>query len=613
MNRNFNYNKNPLTTEGFLPRSLFLWCNDCINTCKETPWTQEMNYDLPEFDKLSFHKERLAQNLRRHKKLLSAILVSYKKETLVLIFSQILLSLFNNYAIKVVSDSFDSVSKLSLYKNPENLKHVAFKLLGGSLLVCLANIINQNFLFYSRRISLGVRSSLFSIMQDKILRFSTLNSDNLTDGFIADLIQVDIVFLNEMYFHMFEMFGSVVGMTTSITFMAILIGLPQTAIYIAVMASLMTIFHFLYILQAWIRKHYLEAKDKRMNLLRNVLENIDYVKINGLETYFCLEMYEKREGEISWMKAQALVHSLQFSTVELLTDWIPPMVFNVVWLLFPIFGMTLAKFFAFFNYSKNTTKNLRKFLESYLYYLNMMVSVRRIDRFLGEKEKVNQERIQYDGDDDFGDEIVLRIENCSFRWTHQNGEFEVSEESEDLSERIDRETELKILGSRKIYKNLIESAQNDSESVSENFEVLLGKKKREDGQSPTFMLRDVNLSVKKGEKIGVIGRSSSGTSSLLYAMIGEMIPLDSARVYRNGTISYLSQSRWLMGASIKENILLGKPYDYDLMQMALEAADLLKDLDQFSDGIETILSDNGDSVSGGQRARIALARCFYQE
>ena len=68
-----------------------------------------------------------------------------------------------------------------------------------------------------------------------------------------------------------------------------------------------------------------------------------------------------------------------------------------------------------------------------------------------------------------------------------------------------------------------------------------------------------------------------------------------------------------MGTSIRENILLGKAYDETLMDKALEAADLLTDLDQFPNGIDTVISDSGDSVSGGQKARIALARCFYQE
>ena len=288
----------PLTKSWFLARALFLWCNDSVNTSKATPWTQEMNYELTEFDRISSHKDRLTHNYRKYNKLLIAILMTYKKETLILVISQMILSFFKNFAIKVVSDSFESISVLPLYKNPKNLKTVAFKLLGGSLLVSLAYIADQNFEFATRRISLAVRSSLFSIMQDKIMRYSTLNSEEISQGFIADLIQVDIVFLNEMYYIIYSIFGASVGFITSLGFMVYFLGVSQTFIFIPSFGLLLGIYHLNFALQAYIRKHYLQAKDKRMSLLRDILENIDHVKINGLENYFCLEMYEKREGEI---------------------------------------------------------------------------------------------------------------------------------------------------------------------------------------------------------------------------------------------------------------------------------------------------------------------------
>ena len=268
--RNLSLGKtHPLTTTWFLPKILFLWCNECINTCKKIPWRQEMNYNLPDYDKLSSHKPRLSANFKAKKNLLLAILLTYKKETLIIVVSQILLSFFKNYASKVVADSFESISVLPLYSNPQNLSKVATMLLGGALLKSIAVIASTNLLFYSKRISLGVRSSLFSMAQDKIMGFSTLNSGSeITQGFIADLIQVDIVYLNDLYFNIYVMFGSTVGMVTSLSFMFYFLGMSQTVIYIAVLGVLLTVYHACYALQAYFRKHYLEAKDKRMSLLR---------------------------------------------------------------------------------------------------------------------------------------------------------------------------------------------------------------------------------------------------------------------------------------------------------------------------------------------------------
>jgi ATP-binding cassette subfamily C (CFTR/MRP) protein 4 len=98
--------------------------------------------------------------------------------------------------------------------------------------------------------------------------------------------------------------------------------------------------------------------------------------------------------------------------------------------------------------------------------------------------------------------------------------------------------------------------------------------------------------------------------------MGEMIPIEGdtkSKVEINGKVAYLAQKRWVIGATIKENILLGKEYDRLTMEAALSASQLIYDLKSLSHGIETILSDNGDTVSGGQRARIGLARCFYQK
>ena len=342
-------------------------------------------------------------------------------------------------------------------------------------------------------------------------------------------------------------------------------------------------------------------------------------------------MYERREAEIFWMKALAVVKSLQFAILQMMSDWFSCMVFNAVWLFFPVFDMNLAKFFQFYNYSMEASGSLAGILQGYSYYLNMMVSIKRIDLFMGAEDKeagkvVDLEEAGDDGDggDDRlglglgqngGDfrQIVLKIENGSFRWRYENQDEKSARESfgsdQDAGD-LDgsRSSELRVLKNR---KNL--SGEKNLRGEMDSSHQLLKQSQQETDEISGFRLRDINLKIKKGEKIAVIGRSNSGTSSLLYAMIGEMIPLNNTIVYKRGTFSYLSQSRWLMGSSIKDNILLAKPYNENLMNRALDAAQLLADLDQFSDGIETIISDSGDSVSGGQRARIALARSFYQD
>ena len=587
----------PIDKMWFLPKTLFMWCNEIVKISRKTVWTQEMNYTLPKYDKVDTHKDSIINQYEKRGNLLYAIMGTFWRETLVIIVAQFILSFVLSFGTAQTSDALKSISTLPLSNNFENVKKVAQKMVIGSLLGIIAQIGASNFEFYSRRVSLVIRSSLFSIMQDKIMKFSCLNSDTITQGFIADLTQVDVVFLNQIYYNIYQIFGSVVGLITSLGFLIYYLGFYLTLMYFGVLIGLLFIYYVCYSLEAFFTKKYLEAKDKRMSLFRNILENMDYVKINGLENYFCLEMFEKREGEIYWMKALAILQSLQFAILGLSGIWIPSMVFNAIWLFFPVFNMDLAKFYQFNTYNTQITSSFFVILSGYNYYLKMMVSVRRIEKFLqssDEKGSYVQELVIL-GEDA---ELALKLYDGNFKWRF--GQKQVGRERRKVTKRGPQVR--KSVGSS---RSLLVNSANESEFERHDLHHL--------DKEDEFMLRDINLSVRKGEKIGVIGRSSSGTSSLLYAMIGEMVPVGPAKLLKRGSVSYLSQGRWLMGGSVKENILLGKAYDEKLMAKSLEAADLLADLGQFTDGIETILSDNGDSVSGGQRARIALARCFYQE
>ncbi|GAA5830776.1 hypothetical protein JCM5353_002363 [Sporobolomyces roseus] len=123
-------------------------------------------------------------------------------------------------------------------------------------------------------------------------------------------------------------------------------------------------------------------------------------------------------------------------------------------------------------------------------------------------------------------------------------------------------------------------------------------------------LQDISLSVKKGELIAVVGRVGAGKSSLLSAVLGEMNKLD-GQVKVRGTVAYTAQQPWIMGGTVKNNITFGYRYDHEFYQLVLEACALKEDLKILPDGDETEIGEKGVSVSGGQKARIALARAVY--
>lgn len=123
-------------------------------------------------------------------------------------------------------------------------------------------------------------------------------------------------------------------------------------------------------------------------------------------------------------------------------------------------------------------------------------------------------------------------------------------------------------------------------------------------------LKGIDFSVAKGELSCVIGRVGSGKSSFLQAIVGELHKREGEVILR-GSTAYVSQQYFIMNASIRDNILFGHRYDPEFYQQTIRACALLEDFDHLPDGDETFVGEKGISLSGGQRARVTLARAVY--
>lgn len=80
-----------------------------------------------------------------------------------------------------------------------------------------------------------------------------------------------------------------------------------------------------------------------------------------------------------------------------------------------------------------------------------------------------------------------------------------------------------------------------------------------------------------------------------------------------GNIAYVEQEPYIFSTTIKQNILFGKKFNEKLMDEVLEASQLTRDIQSFAKGIDTIIGERGINISGGQKARISLARALYSE
>ncbi|XP_074861284.1 cystic fibrosis transmembrane conductance regulator [Carettochelys insculpta] len=128
----------------------------------------------------------------------------------------------------------------------------------------------------------------------------------------------------------------------------------------------------------------------------------------------------------------------------------------------------------------------------------------------------------------------------------------------------------------------------------------------------TPVLKDISFKIKKGELLTVAGSTGAGKTSLLMLIMGELEPSD-GKIKHSGRISFSPQVSWIMPGTIKENIIFGMSYDEYRYKSVIKACQLEEEISKFPEKDSTVLGDGGITLSGGQRARISLARAVYKD
>lgn len=124
-------------------------------------------------------------------------------------------------------------------------------------------------------------------------------------------------------------------------------------------------------------------------------------------------------------------------------------------------------------------------------------------------------------------------------------------------------------------------------------------------------LQDVTLNIKPGQLVAVVGPVGAGKSSLISALLGE-IPCVQGTRRLSGRVSLVAQEAWVQNKTVREGILFGRPYDRARFRAVIKAAQLKTDLEMLSAGAHTEIGERGVSLSGGQKARLSLARALYE-
>ena len=125
-------------------------------------------------------------------------------------------------------------------------------------------------------------------------------------------------------------------------------------------------------------------------------------------------------------------------------------------------------------------------------------------------------------------------------------------------------------------------------------------------------LKDISFQIKRSEFIVVVGEIGAGKSSLLAALVGEMRRTEGI-VKLGGTVGFCPQTAWIQNATVRNNILFGKEFDQEKYDRVIRDCALEADLEMLPNGDVTEIGERGITVSGGQKARINIARAAYND
>ncbi|XP_067433255.1 ATP-binding cassette sub-family C member 3 isoform X2 [Thunnus thynnus] len=152
----------------------------------------------------------------------------------------------------------------------------------------------------------------------------------------------------------------------------------------------------------------------------------------------------------------------------------------------------------------------------------------------------------------------------------------------------------------------------DRKNTASEYSVTVINGKFTWGKEDPPVLHNINVMAPQGSLLAVVGHVGCGKSSLISALLGEMEKLE-GEVSIRGSVAYVPQQAWIQNATLRDNILFGKPYNEQKYRCVLEACALTPDLQVLPGGDMTEIGEKGINLSGGQRQRVSLARALYSD
>ncbi|XP_047433724.1 ATP-binding cassette sub-family C member 10 [Mugil cephalus] len=418
-------------------------------------------------------------------------------------------------------------------------------------------------IFEISKVALSARSALVSAIYGKALRVSGCSLAGFTLGEVVNLMSTD----TDRVVNFFNSFHELWSLPFRFSITLYLLYLQVGVAFLGGLVVALVLVPFNKFVASRIlanNKDMLRFKDDRVKLMTEILFGIRVIKFYNWEPHFTQRVADCRKQELSHLRAIKYLDALCVYTWAAL----PVVISILTFVTYVLLGhqLTAAKVFTTLALVGMLIIPLNAFPWVLNGILEAKVSLERIQRFFKLTNQDLQAYYALVSPEDSQTSVLLN--QGTFSW----------------------------------------EAPNTNEPNRE------GRTETGAGKG-SLQLHSLNLHVAKGSLVVVVGKVGCGKSSLLAAITGELNRLSGVLYVADRAAGFglASQDPWIQHASVRDNILFGKDYDAAFYQAVIEACALSDDLNILPNGDKTEVGENGVTLSGGQKARLALARAVYMD
>ena len=486
--------------------------------------------------------------------------------------------------------------------------------------------------------------TLKNLIYAKILKLCP--SININSGEIYNFVQIDSYKLCKLIINFPNLFSMPLLLVAYNYMLYKYIGLAYIIGVVVMIIILIINYYYRTQFSKYLKLH-MKKTDLRMKVTTEMINNLKAIKLNGWDDVALAKIQEARGEELDALGLRYYV-----TTISQTLLWFAPIAMSVASIglyqylneefkIEDIFT-SLGIFTSFQGLIKSLPTTLDVIVET-------LISLRRIEKFLALPEVDDTTITKYD-DNTMKKNIILQISNGSFSWNknflieksntildnNKNENVTKEKKGKKNIKRTNTYLELKKLKINKNgnsfsseeseeeqkVKNLIEKEpdkedkEDSSSSNSKNDSddaLSVNDSKRDVNMKKKYALKNINFTVKEGEFVCIIGEVGSGKSSLVQALLNNMVSInrEESHIVLNGSISYVPQEAWIQNDTVRNNILFYLPFDVERYHHILDICELNPDLEALIGGDMTEIGEKGINLSGGQRARINIARALY--